>query len=85
MRIIFLIINYQEKVLPPEQIQRLNVLLNPSYGGCLLDHTLTERVEFMHEKEMAELAHILRVHDINYIMKIMNACSQAVHFSFYSL
>lgn len=43
-----------------------------------MDHALNEKVEFMQEKEMAELAHILRVHDVNYVMKIMNACAQAV-------
>lgn len=67
-------------MLPPEQIQRLNVLVNEQYGGSLLESSLSEKVVFEKEEGLLELSHILRIHDINYVMKVLNACAKAVEF-----
>ena len=63
--------------MPPEKIQRLNVLLNKEFGGSLLNGVLGEKIDFVKEEDKLELSHILRVHDFNYVMKIMRCCSKA--------
>ena len=68
----------QEKVLPPEQVQRCRVLVSEELGGCLLNRSLKERVEMEMESKLASLSSVLRVHDFNYVMKIMKACTKKV-------
>ena len=70
----------QEKILPPEQIQRCKVLVSEELGGCLLNRNLKERVVIEMETGLAPLSSLLRVHDFNYVMKIMKACSKKVGF-----
>ena len=56
------------------------MLVAEELGGCLLNRNLKERIEMEMETGVAPLSSILRVHDFNYVMKIMKACSKKVGF-----
>ena len=43
-----------------------------------MEAPLQSRVEFVKETAPLEFAHILRVHDANYVMKLAHACARAV-------
>ena len=64
---------------PPEQIQRLRVLLDPATGGSLLDAQLGARLQVEEVTTEAALSHILRVHDANYILRLMTASTSSRH------
>ena len=53
------------------------MLVSKEFGGSLLNGALGEKVDFVKEEAKLELSHILRVHDLNYVMKIMRCCSKA--------
>lgn len=64
--------------MPPEQIQRCKVLVSEEMGGCLLNTSLKERVEIEEVKKAAPVSALLKVHDVNYVMKIAKAAATKV-------
>ena len=67
-----------DTALPPEQIQRCKVLVSEEMGGCLLNTSLKERVEIEEVKKAAPVSALLKVHDVNYVMKIAKAAATKV-------
>lgn len=66
----------RKDVLPPEQVQRCNVLVNEAFAGSLL--CLKDRVDMEGSTALAPLSALLRVHDVNYVMKVMKTCAKEV-------
>ena len=63
-------------MLPPEQVQRCNVLVSEAFAGSLL--CLKDRVVMEETTALAPISALLRVHDVNYVMKVMKACAKDV-------
>ena len=58
-------------------MERARVLLSQEKGGSLRVSSLQDRVEFRSENKLAAMPAILRVHDINYVMKLINGCQKS--------
>lgn len=63
-------------MLPPEQVQRCSVLVSEAFAGSLL--CLKDRVTMEETTALAPISALLRVHDANYVMKVMKACVKEV-------
>lgn len=63
-------------MLPPEQVQRCNVLVSEAFAGSLL--CLKDRVTMEESTALAPISALLRVHDANYVMKVMKTCAKEV-------
>lgn len=68
---------HRQAKLPPEQAERARVLLSEAKGGSLRVRSLQDRVEFRTEAGMAPMPAILRVHDVNYVMRLVGACQKS--------
>ncbi|KAK8797277.1 hypothetical protein WA158_004485 [Blastocystis sp. Blastoise] len=61
----------QAELPPPENPDRLRVLLEYSHGGSLLHEYIRTHSTIEFEEQEIDIPSLLRVHDINYIMKVM--------------
>lgn len=60
---------------PPENVHRLEVLLNPS-NGILYSHEFIGRVVYELENSLAPISDILRVHEWSYVKKVADICNE---------
>ena len=65
-------------------MERARVLLSLEKGGSLRVSSLQDRVEFRSEDKLAAMPTILRVHDVNYVMKLINGCQKSKVFFVFS-
>lgn len=52
--------------------------MSEEMGGCLLNTSLKERVEVEEVTKVAPVSALLKVHDVNYVMKIAKAAATKV-------